>query len=103
LIKIQNTEQLQDRELRDGRGRRIGRIRAVACSTNDRYAAEWALVAVGRLRRVRLVPLHAAQLSDDGSVYVPYPRRFIRTAPVADDHDLADAVAAYARHYQRRR
>jgi hypothetical protein len=95
MIKVQNEEQLQDRELRDGAGRRIGRIRAVACSGTDRYAAAWALVDLGPLRRSRLVPLDAARLAADGSVQVPYPRDLIAAAPAADDADLA-AVAARA-------
>lgn len=93
MIKIQNEEQLADRELRDSSGRRIGRIRAVACSGSDRYAAAWALVYLGRLRRSRLVPLDAARLAADGNVQVPYPRHRIMSAPAADDVDLANAAA----------
>ncbi len=93
MIKVQNEEQLEDRELRDSTGRRIGRIRAVACCGSDRYAAAWALVGLGPLRRPRLVALEAARLAADGSVQVPYPRRVIASAPAADDVDLANAAA----------
>jgi hypothetical protein len=93
MIKIQNEEQLRDRELRDSSGRRLGRIRAVACCGTDRYAASWALVDRGPLRRARLVPLEAARLATDGSVQVPYSRHAIASAPPADEVDLANAAA----------
>lgn len=92
MIKIQDAEQLHHRQLRDGADRRIGRIRAIACPPDDRYAVEWALVDLAPFRtRPRLVPLHAAHLRADGSIYVPYPRTMIAAMPAAHENDLTDA------------
>lgn len=89
MIKVQDADQLARRQLRDGSGRLVGQVQAIACSRSDRYAAEWALVRIGLLRRRRrLVSLRQAQLRSDGRIYVPASREQLIAAPAAGMADL---------------
>jgi hypothetical protein len=97
VIKVQDNQQLNHRQVRDGSGRRLGRVRAISCQHTDRYAAEWALVDLGRFRAgTRLVPLHSAQLRTDGRIYVPYSKGLVVGMPPAKEDDLTDDRARAA-------
>lgn len=89
-MKVQSLDQLPHRDLISASGRRIGVLRAAACTAGDLYAPSWALVTLGpgRLRR-RLVPLTDASWHDRG-IAVPYCHELVAAMPAAQPRDLHD-------------
>jgi len=82
-VKIQGSEQVAGRLVRDGDGRRLGRVIGIECAP-DPYTVAWLLVALtgpGR-KRLRAVPARAARSDDRGVVYVPFRRGQVLRSPV---------------------
>lgn len=80
-VKIQSETQVLGRPVRDGQGRRLGRVVAVDCAP-DPYTAAWFLLHLsGWRRQLRAVPACSASWDKHGALAVPYPRQVVEQSP----------------------
>ncbi len=82
-MKIQGSEQVAGRLVRDGDGRRLGRVVGVECAP-DLYTVAWFLVALTgpRRKRLRAVPARAARWDERGVLHVPLRRGQVLRSPL---------------------
>ncbi len=61
---------------------------------------KWLVVKPGLLQAERFVPIERSYQTEDGSVVVPFDKRWLKAAPKAGNHVLTPDVAAeVAGHY----
>lgn len=57
----------------------------------------WLVVDTGLFRKERLVPIEGSYETDDGSIMVPFDKRWIKQAPAVDgDHTVAREIRQHA-------
>jgi hypothetical protein len=85
-VRIQGERQVLDWPVRDGAGRRLGRVVGVECDP-DPYTAAWLLLRLpGWPRRLRAVPASGANWQPGGPLSVAYRREVVLASPAPSRH-----------------
>jgi hypothetical protein len=88
-VKIQGEACVLGTAVRDGEGRRLGRVVAVDCAP-DPYTVAWFVLRLpGWRRQLRAVPAFGASWLAQGVLCVPYRRELVADSPVLHE-DGAD-------------
>ncbi len=90
----------------DERGDDIGRVIDVVYTDPDSsddgsMIPHWLVVDPGLLRSAHYVPIEGSYITEEGSVVIPWDRRWVKSAPKASgDHLLThDQVTELEQHY----